>query len=888
MTDPAPAVVQVATLGAAYSANKGAGAMLEAMVQGLPSHVGPCRVVAVSTHARDDEPELARAGLPVEVASQTPVELAFVHLPLALLGGALRRLGLPWRWLLRPRALRALADADVVVDISGISFVDGRRVPVTIYNSLVVLVPLLLGSPVVKAAQAMGPFRRPLNRVLARLVLPRLAAVCPRGAASHRHLVELGLSRVVPAQDLAFTLAVDEAVRARMQERLAGFGEGPLLVVAPSQVVDTSCRAQGIDYETLVVDLVDALVERGDHRVVLLAHSAQPGAGVTHMNDLPLCRAVHGRLARPDRVQFFDESLLPAELRAVIGEADVLVTSRFHAMIAALAEGTPLLVVGWSHKYAEILETFGLEDQAMTYTELSTADAVLARLDGTLVRSDEIRERIAAHLDAAVASAAASFEPIATVVRGEAAAHGALPTAQPVAIRTNRATRTQDLQGVIDAHMCIGCGACTFADPTVELVLDPVKLIYQPSHASNAAAAAVCPAVQVDFAGLQERRFPGAEQTPFGVVRSVLLAQSTDEGRNRRASSGGLVKELLLHHLRSGEVDGVLALGHVEGLDFQTQLVTDPDDVDRLPGSIYHNLGQTRMLELLHELEGRYVVVAIPCQLEGIWSYIDAQAPHLAEKIHSTIGLLCGWQYSHHALRAIAEFKGVDFDAITDISYRGEGPVGRLRMWTGEQVHAVGRRVDFDYQVAFDRSFNTPRCHVCVNHSNYLADIVVGDAWLPSTVASQTGVSLLVCRSEKAERAVAELRARDRVKVVEVSTAEILESQRRRVVFGDFAYAYAAYLDDLGVHHPDMVGPNRPEAQLVDRDAVAHFHKELQRKLALQWASRYRFLRVRKATVELPTHVSRYLDWFLVRVVRIKSLTGKRKEVPRAQLRDFR
>jgi coenzyme F420-reducing hydrogenase beta subunit len=461
-------------------------------------------------------------------------------------------------------------------------------------------------------------------------------------------------------------------------------------------------------------------------------------------------------------------------------------------------------------------------------------------------------------------------------------------TKQPVSFVTNKSTRTQDLQGVIDSSMCIGCGACVFADPSLKLELDPVKLIYQPSHASNADAASVCPAVQVDFAGLQDQIFPGAEQTEYGVVHSVLLAQSTNYDRNLKASSGGLVKELLLQYLSQDDVDGVLALGHVGGIDFETQLVTEPEQVDRLPGSIYHNLAQPRALELLHELEGRYVLVAIPCQLEGIYQYIYQQAPHLADKIHTTIGLLCGWQYSHHALRAIAEFKGVDYDEITDLSFRGEGPVGRLRMWTGEEMHTVGRRVDFDYQVAFDRSFNTPRCHTCINHSNYLADIVVGDAWLPATVASRTGVSLLICRTEGTHNAVRALQEAERVKVTDVTTADIMESQKRRVVFGDFAYAYSAYLDEIGVHHPDMVGPNRPAARLSPRKDVVKFHKELNRKLELQWARRYKFLRLRKATVELPKHVKKYLDWFFVRVLRIKSLTGQRKEVPRTALRDFR
>lgn len=405
---------RVATLGAAYSANKGAASMLEALVQGLPRHLGPVDVTSVSTHADDDVAPLRRAGLDISVASQTPFELALVHLPLAVTAALLRTLRLPWRWLMRPAALRAYAEAEVVVDISGISFVDGRRPAILLYNTLVDTVPLLLGRPVVKAAQAMGPFRTPLNRRAAGQILPRMASVAPRGAATAAHLDELGLTNTAPANDLAFCLEVDPRLRDRMLERLAEAATGPYLAVSPSQVVDTACRAQGIDYEGIMVAAVDALVERAGHHVVLIAHSALPEAGVTHMNDLPLCRAIHRRLAHPERVTFYDDDLLPAELRTVIGASDVLVTSRFHAMISSLAEQTPPLVVGWSHKYAEILDPFGLGDVALAYTDLTTGAAVADATFDLLGRANEVGAAIAAHLPAATAEAEANFPPIAT------------------------------------------------------------------------------------------------------------------------------------------------------------------------------------------------------------------------------------------------------------------------------------------------------------------------------------------------------------------------------------------------------------------------------------------------------------------------------------------
>lgn len=446
----------------------------------------------------------------------------------------------------------------------------------------------------------------------------------------------------------------------------------------------------------------------------------------------------------------------------------------------------------------------------------------------------------------------------------------------------------RNLQQVIDSAMCIGCGACIAADPTLTLELDPVRQTWRPSHASTSAAADVCPAIAVDFDFLHEQIFPGAEVGPHGVIESVMLAQSVDFDRNLAASSGGLIKELMLDYLAHPDIDGVISLVHKGGIEFEPQLIVDPGEVDGLPGSIYHAVPFDKALEILAAREGRFVLVAIPCQLEGIFTYIHRHAPHLAKRIHTTIGLLCGWQYSHHAIRAITQYKGVDFDALTDIAWRGGGPVGKLTLTTPEGVTSVSRRVDFSYQVAFDRSFNSPRCHLCINHSNFLADLVVGDAWLPATVYTKTGISLLICRTPDARKTIDRLTAEGRIKSTVVSTEEITESQTHRVVFGDFAYAYQEYLAANGLPHPVMQGPNRAEADLVNRDQVVDFHRELKKKLKLQDDRRYRRLWWRKLTREFPRLAKRYLEWFLVRIVRIKSLTGKREEVSRDQIRIFR
>lgn len=876
--------VRLATVGAASSANKGAASMLQALIDGAEDHLGPCSIDVLTTYPATDrlEPPRATGSTEVAIVPATPVGLVLMA-PLALLVWVLDRLRVPSGLLLRTQAMRALRRADVVVDVSGISFVDGRGLPTLVYNTLVTGIPLLLGAEVVKCSQALGPFERPLNRVVARTVLGRCAAVCPRGERTERHLAALRLpatTRVVPAADLAFAMVVTDEDRAEADAVLARHGlDGErFLGVMPSSVVERYCEKEGIDYVGLVATFIDETVRRSGTRVLLAPHSARPDDAPGRMNDRPVCRAVHAAVADHDRCVLLDESLRPGVLRALVERCDLLATSRFHAMISSLATGTPVLVVGWSHKYAEVLAEFGLERWVCDFTELGATE--LARAFAELAdQDDEVRRAIAAGISRVRQRAGRNFDAVA----GALAGRSAVPAAPGAGIVRH------DLSGVIETDMCIGCGACTFADASVQLVLDPEKLMYVPDSPGGQRAASVCPAVEVDFAQLHEQIFPGRQVTEYGVVDSVVLAQSVDVGRNTAASSGGLVKELLIHLLGRDDVDGAIALGHVDGLEFEARLLTGADEVDDLPGSIYHNLPQSRTIDLLRRHEGRFVVVGIPCQLEGLHKYVQTCEPHLAERIHTTIGLLCGWQYSHHSIRAICHYMGVDPADIGDIAYRGGGPVGKLRITTRDgREHSASRRVDFGYQVAFDRHFNTPRCHLCVNHSNYLAELVVGDAWLPSTVFTRTGISLVVCRTPEARQLMDSLVAGGRVEASEVTTEEIRESQTDRVVFGGFAYAYAAYLDELGRHRPDMVAPGRERAALAPRSEVQRFHYELVRKLELQRAGRYSALRWRKATIELPRLLGRYWRWFVVRILRIKSLRGDREEVAREKLAGFR
>src|SRR5690606_15397524 len=158
----------------------------------------------VFTYYPEDDRRLIDDGR-IRLHSSTPMALVAWLLPWSLLFGLLRLLF--GRRILRfgPRAVRALGESVALADLAGVSFIDGREKFLP-FNLLTLLPAWLLGTPVVKLSQAMGPFKGGANRLLAGFMLPRCAMVWARGARTFEHLRASGFDgvRFQQADDIAF------------------------------------------------------------------------------------------------------------------------------------------------------------------------------------------------------------------------------------------------------------------------------------------------------------------------------------------------------------------------------------------------------------------------------------------------------------------------------------------------------------------------------------------------------------------------------------------------------------------------------------------------------------------------------------------------------------
>lgn len=383
--------------------------MVKSVVRNLTRERSDVRFFLLSPYPTEDAQ--ANTAAQMTVVSFSPWQLMLLVLPLVIIQGLLRVLRLPWKFLSFHPAQRCLIESQLVVDVSGISFVDGRGVTL-VYNVLLLLIPMLIGKPVFKCSQAMGPFRGRFNRVLSKWLLPKVAAIAARGRSTEENLKQLDLINVTRCADLAFCLPhADQSATNLSGPLVARDSNRQTLGISVSSVVHAYCLRKGIDYPKIIAEFVDQMIETRQMRCVIFAHSARPGCPSGRTNDIPICRQTQALVRNQQHSDLIEDDLNCDELRLLISSFDYFVASRFHAMISALTCHVPTLVLGWSHKYLEVLEDFELSRFAVDYSHLTTAG--LSRAFEELVNSaDDFQRKTRAYLPRVQAN---SFQNIETV-----------------------------------------------------------------------------------------------------------------------------------------------------------------------------------------------------------------------------------------------------------------------------------------------------------------------------------------------------------------------------------------------------------------------------------------------------------------------------------------
>jgi len=349
-------------------------------------------------------------------------------------------------------------------------------------------------------------------------------------------------------------------------------------------------------------------------------------------------------------------------------------------------------------------------------------------------------------------------------------------------------TNITNIRTVVEKGLCLQCGSCVSICPRDCITLkrdsnwNYVPTIDEKVCVKCGLCLEVCPGKGVNFENLTgptnlKRQKKWSDY--IGGYMAAFLGYSTEDRIRERASSGGVIPSLLLHLLETGKISGVLTVRSNDGEPFNPEIfiAQSPHEILECLQSKYHPVPLNIKLKELENSKGKFAIVGLPCHIHGLRKYENLRKV-LKERIFLRIGLFCGINLRFDSLDFFTYKVGEDLKNLEKVSYR-EGN------WPGEMglYFKGGNKRIFDKNVA-NHIFTLQRCIYCIDHTNELADVSCGDAWLPELCNKDSlGWSVVVSRSARGSGILDELKAKNKLFLKKINIDEVIQSQSGMLIF---------------------------------------------------------------------------------------------------------
>nr|WP_306173805.1 polysaccharide pyruvyl transferase family protein [Pseudoalteromonas shioyasakiensis] len=237
------------------------------------------------------------------------------------------------------------ADVDVVLDASGFSY--GDQWSDVIIKQVANEVSRLKKKRkhYIFMPQSLGPFTRKSNKLSAEKAFSNASIVFAREEPSYHHVKSITpqLNSLKRAPDFTNVLLPQSMPE---YAKYQGY-----LVVIPNSKMISSKNKNKWWHENYVSTIVKLVNKAADNKInaMILNHSG--------VDDLELCESIQAQLQHQCDIVNPQSAL---EVKAIIANAKLVFSSRFHGCVSSLSQGVPCIATGWSHKYTELFNEYNV------------------------------------------------------------------------------------------------------------------------------------------------------------------------------------------------------------------------------------------------------------------------------------------------------------------------------------------------------------------------------------------------------------------------------------------------------------------------------------------------------------------------------------------------
>src|SRR3989304_4162969 len=334
---------------------------------------------------------------------------------------------------------------------------------------------------------------------------------------------------------------------------------------------------------------------------------------------------------------------------------------------------------------------------------------------------------------------------------------------------------------VIRPVNCTHCGGCVGLNPDLlhfqETEYGPLphprRHFTVGENNSLELAWAVCSGRGAPYPELFEYLNYNPDNWLIGPYSQLFTGFATDPAIRNRCASGGVISQVLIHLLESGQLEGAVVLCHgLHSPELAAPVIaTNRQQVLAAAQSIY---AVTPLLTILPDIavfQGRLAFVGLPEQVVTLRMLQVAGHP-AAQKVVFVAGPFTGTNMYFGAVRAFLRAKGVpDHIAITSLQWRaGEWP-GYLQVEISDGRIFKVKKFNYNYLIPFYISRN---CQITPDFTNDLTDLSVGDAWSPKFEKAGGGHSVIIVRSKKAQETLKDLQKSGDLALESISFDQVL------------------------------------------------------------------------------------------------------------------
>jgi coenzyme F420 hydrogenase subunit beta len=287
--------------------------------------------------------------------------------------------------------------------------------------------------------------------------------------------------------------------------------------------------------------------------------------------------------------------------------------------------------------------------------------------------------------------------------------------------------------------LCIGCGSCVTVCPFNCLDYVDGKPVVAKECKLCGICAQVCPRYNLSVPSLERLVFGRTreENEKFGINRSAVIAQSTDNRILRVAQDGGIVMSLLVYALENGVIDGAVLSGveETEPLKAVPKLATTAEEILACGGTRYtYSPSMLALRDGVQQKKGKLAFVGTPDQIQAFRRIQAIPLRKYSDAVVFTIGVFCSECFTHDGLVAqlIRGKLGINPSDVKKVNIKGKLLVttksGKVESVPLKEVKAYASNC----------------ASSCSDFSAELADISVGGVGLD-------GWTFTVLRTEKGE-----------------------------------------------------------------------------------------------------------------------------------------